>query len=125
MDLREIEWESVVWVLPALDRDQRRALVNMVKKIGYHKRREFLEQLSTICFSRRTLLHEVCVLLSQLFNVTVCIPLYKRHLYKSAGAWGPLVIHTALRKPFTLNMVCMSLSSQFGPLLFYLVFACV
>jgi hypothetical protein len=34
MDLREIEWEVVDWMRLALDRDQRRAVVNTVMNLG-------------------------------------------------------------------------------------------
>jgi hypothetical protein len=33
MDLREIEWGGMDWIDLAQDRDQRRALVNMVMKL--------------------------------------------------------------------------------------------
>jgi hypothetical protein len=40
MDLRVIEWEDVNWVHLDQYRNQWRALVNMVMKLGFHKRRE-------------------------------------------------------------------------------------
>jgi hypothetical protein len=33
MDLREIEWDGVDWIVLAQDRDQWRALVNMVMNL--------------------------------------------------------------------------------------------
>jgi hypothetical protein len=33
MDLRDIEWDGMVWIDLAQDRDQWRALVNMVKNL--------------------------------------------------------------------------------------------
>jgi hypothetical protein len=37
MDLREIGWGDVDWIDMAQDRDQWRALVNMVMNLGFHK----------------------------------------------------------------------------------------
>jgi hypothetical protein len=42
MDLREIEWESVVWILLAQDRVQWQALVNMVMNLQAPKKAENL-----------------------------------------------------------------------------------
>jgi hypothetical protein len=39
MDLEEVEWEVVSWIHLAQDRDKWRALVNMVMKLRFHKRR--------------------------------------------------------------------------------------
>jgi hypothetical protein len=37
MDLREIGWGGMGWIALAKDRDQWRALVNMVMNLGLHK----------------------------------------------------------------------------------------
>jgi hypothetical protein len=37
MELREIGWGSMEWINLAQDRDQLRALVNMVMTFGFHK----------------------------------------------------------------------------------------
>jgi hypothetical protein len=42
MDLRDIEWSGMDWIVPAQDRHQWRALVNKVMNVwGLHKLRKF------------------------------------------------------------------------------------
>jgi hypothetical protein len=43
IDLREIEWDGIDWIDLAQDRDQRRALVNTVMNLWFHKSWEVLE----------------------------------------------------------------------------------
>jgi hypothetical protein len=60
MDLREMGWDGVAWIDLAQDRDQQRALVNVVMNprvpfnIGM-----FLSSCTTVGFSRRAQLYEV------------------------------------------------------------------
>jgi len=57
MDFREIGWKTVDWIYLAQDRDQWRAVVNVVMNLGgAQKTGNFLPGLVTISFSRRTLL---------------------------------------------------------------------
>jgi hypothetical protein len=60
MDLRELGWGGVDWIHLAQDRDQWRALVNIVKNLWVPKNVEKFLNSSTIgSFSRRAQLHEV------------------------------------------------------------------
>jgi hypothetical protein len=38
MDVREIVWRGVDWILLAEDRDQWQAIVKLVMNLGFHKR---------------------------------------------------------------------------------------
>jgi hypothetical protein len=60
MDLKEVEWEVVDWMLLALDRDQWWAVVNTVMNFRVPQNEgNFLTICVTISFSRKTLLHGV------------------------------------------------------------------
>jgi hypothetical protein len=60
MDLREIEWSAMEWIDLAEDRDQWRALVNMVMNLLVpYNFGNFLSSCTTGSFSRRAELREV------------------------------------------------------------------
>jgi hypothetical protein len=60
MDLREIGWGDVNWMNLAQDRDQWRALVSTIIKLGVSKNAgKFLSDCTTGGFARRAQLHEV------------------------------------------------------------------
>jgi hypothetical protein len=59
MDLREIGWDGIDWIDLAQDRDQWRALVNMVMNLRVPKNTgKFLSSCTIGGFSRRAQLHE-------------------------------------------------------------------
>jgi hypothetical protein len=59
MDLRVIGWGGMDWVDLALDRDQRKALVNMAVNFWVPQNvGKLLSSCATGCFSRRVQLHE-------------------------------------------------------------------
>jgi hypothetical protein len=63
MDLREKDWGSMNWIDLAQDRDQWRALVNMVMNLQVpYNVGKFLSSCTTGSFSRRAQLHEVSLL---------------------------------------------------------------
>jgi hypothetical protein len=65
MDLKVISWESVDWFDLADDTDKWLALVNTVMNLRVTQNAEnFLNSSGTVNFSRRTLLHEVSILMS-------------------------------------------------------------
>jgi hypothetical protein len=60
MDLRETGWGGMDWIDLAQDRDQWRALVNMVMNLWVPQNiGKFLGSCTTDSFSRRAQLHEV------------------------------------------------------------------
>jgi hypothetical protein len=59
MDLREIGWSGMDWIGLAQDRDQQRALVNMVLNIRVpYNAVKFLSSCTAGGYSRRAYLHE-------------------------------------------------------------------
>jgi hypothetical protein len=65
MDIMEIGWEVVDWMHLVQDRNQWRALVNAVIKVG-----EFFDVV-TVSFSRKTLLHGVCSFVRSFVRLSV------------------------------------------------------
>jgi hypothetical protein len=57
LGLRETGWDGIYWIDLAHDKDQWRALVNMVMSLGFSHVEKFLSRSATGGFSRKAQLH--------------------------------------------------------------------
>jgi len=69
MNLTETGRKGMEWIHLALDRDKWQALVNMVKKLGFHQCGEYFDQLSKLLASQGLLhgLIQLTVIVQKLF----------------------------------------------------------